>query len=111
MTTPTPAAQKAAQMIEALEARDCPGYVEAIAAIIDREMNQWIPIADAPRDRTWIVGMWPSVEDRAGETGERQEVVRFEPNFQIWENFDYETFTEPTHFRYIIPPCPATAKP
>lgn len=63
MTTPTPAAQKAAEAIAKCAVEwnrnnhGGRGYKEAImdfAAIIEREMNQWRPISEVPKDGTYI---------------------------------------------------------
>lgn len=117
MTTPTPAAQKAAQAIAEqlsrtgwnIEDRETLQY----AAIIDREMNQWQDIATAPKDGTQI-------DVYAGYRGRIPDVYWMKGDWCEWGLDSMGCMSTvkidavATHWmpKPQIPPlCPATAKP
>jgi len=131
MTTPTPAAQKAAEEIcENLY----PGFASAfqqvgqeIAAIIDRHVGAWLPITDEQRDGTWY-----DVWREPGLIGVRPQRVTAkwsnEDSAWIWPDQTYDLITpeqkeradylcvagnfyacdEFTHYM-PLPPCPANS--
>lgn len=113
MTTPTPAAQKAAQAIAEqlsrtgwnIEDREKLQY----AAIIDREMNQWQDISTAPLNE-------PVLGALKTDDGYEFEVMKWTGT--AWQGTsDCEPFfcrpyyCEPTHWQPLPSPPPCTAKP
>jgi len=123
MTTPTPAAQKAAQ--EICQKFHCyssipwtgdaehatPAEASDIAAIIDRHVGAWLPIEEAPKDGSFriIIAQFRGKElvdlDFDAVLEKESESWEMPQEYWVWKSA-FGRVEEPTHFM-ILRQCPA----
>ena len=70
--------------------------VDSIADDLDRDIR-WRPIAEAPKDGTWVLVCGPG-----GKYEPRIAVAHYA--FGAWVNADHSQISAPTHFAFITPP-------